>query len=90
MKFSPDGFSFLKSHWGAIAATDFFCVEVLTCAGLVRYFFLFVIDLKSRRVEIANISAQPSGHLLEQGAPNLTDPAFVRSFGRTCALSDGV
>ena len=32
--------TFLKAHWGAIAATDFFSVEVLTRAGLVRYFVL--------------------------------------------------
>ena len=30
--------TFLKAHWGAIAATDFFSVEVLTATGLVRYF----------------------------------------------------
>ena len=29
--------TFLKAHWGAIAATDFFTVEVLTMHGLVRY-----------------------------------------------------
>ncbi len=65
--------TFLKSHFGAIAATDFFSVEVLTRAGLVRYFVLFIIDIKSRRVEIANISAQPCGQLLEQIARNWTD-----------------
>jgi hypothetical protein len=43
--------TFLRAHWGAIAATDFFSVEVLTLSGLVRHFVLFVIDLKSRRVE---------------------------------------
>ncbi len=48
--------TFLKAHWGAIAATDFFSVEVLTPVGLVRYFVLFVIDLKTRRVEIAGIA----------------------------------
>jgi Homeodomain-like domain len=36
--------AFLRAHWGAIAATDFFSVEVLTLHGLVRYFVLFVID----------------------------------------------
>jgi transposase InsO family protein len=72
--------TFLKSHWGAVAATDFFSVEVLTRAGLVRYFVLFVIDLETRRVQIANISAQPCGLLLEQIARNLTDPfdGFLR------------
>jgi hypothetical protein len=36
--------TFLKAHWGAIAAADFFSVEVLTRGGLVRYLVLFVID----------------------------------------------
>jgi len=45
--------TFLKAHWGAIAATDFFSAEVLTARGLIRYLVLFVIDLKTRRIEIA-------------------------------------
>ena len=48
--------TFLKAHWGAIAATDFFSVEVLTRKGLVRYFVLFIIDLQTRRVAIAGIA----------------------------------
>ncbi len=51
--------TFLKAHWGAIAATDFFSVVVLTRTGLVRYFVLFIIDLRSRRVEIAGIARRP-------------------------------
>ncbi len=65
--------TFLKAHWGAIAATDFFSVEVITRAGLVRYFVLFVIDLKTRRVEIAGIVPQPDGEWMSQVARNLTD-----------------
>ena len=38
--------TFLQSHWGVIAAADFFTVEVLTHVGLIRYFVLFVIDLR--------------------------------------------
>ncbi|MDA0824436.1 MAG: hypothetical protein O3C28_18730 [Proteobacteria bacterium] len=53
--------TFLKAHWGAIAATDLFSVEVLTRKGLVRYFVLFIIDLQTRRVEIAGIVQQPDG-----------------------------
>ncbi len=41
--------TFLAAHAGAIAAADFFSVEVLTRGGLVRYLVLFVIDLRSRR-----------------------------------------
>jgi transposase InsO family protein len=66
--------TFLKAHWGAIAATDFFSVEVLTrSAGLVRYFVLFIIDLKTRRVEVAGIAQQPDGEWMKQIARNLTD-----------------
>jgi transposase InsO family protein len=65
--------TFLRAHWGAIAATDFFTVEVVTWRGLVRYFVLFVIDLKSRRVEIAGITATPNGAWMQQVARNLID-----------------
>jgi transposase InsO family protein len=65
--------TFLKAHWGAIAATDFFSVEVLTRVGLIRYFVLFFIDLKTRRVEIAGIVPQPDGEWMKQIARNLTD-----------------
>ncbi len=65
--------TFLRAHWGAIAATDFFTVEVVTWRGLVRYFVLFVIDLKSRRVEIAGITASPNGDWMQQVARNLVD-----------------
>lgn len=67
------GETFLKAHWGVIAATDFFCVEVLTRFGLIRYFVLFVIDLQTRRVEIAGIVQQPNGQWMQQVARNLTD-----------------
>ena len=66
--------TFLAAHWGAIAATDFFTVEVMTLFGLVRYYVLFVIDLKTRRVEIAGIVQQPYGDWMKQIAKNLTDP----------------
>ena len=52
---------------------DFFTVEVLTRVGLVRYFVLFVIDLKSRRVEVAGIVQQPHEAWMKQVARNLTD-----------------
>jgi hypothetical protein len=65
--------TFLKAHLGAIAATDFFSVEVLTLTGLVRYFVLFVIDIETRRVQVAGIVRQPHGEWMKQVARNLTD-----------------
>ena len=46
---------------------------MLTRSGLVRYFVLFVIDLKTRRVDIAGILARPNGEWMGQIARNLTD-----------------
>jgi transposase InsO family protein len=65
--------TFLKVHWGAIAAADFFNVEVLTHAGLIRYFVLFVIDLKTRRVKIAGVVSEANGCWMKQMARNLAD-----------------
>ncbi|MGH9893958.1 MAG: integrase core domain-containing protein [bacterium] len=68
--------TFLKAHWGAIAATDFFTIEVITWRGLVRYFVLFVIDLKIRRIEIGGIAASPDGAWMSQIARNWTDGEY--------------
>jgi len=65
--------TFLQTHWEGLAAADLFTVEVLTLDGLRRYFFLFVLELKTRRVKIAGIHRQPYGGWMEQVARNLTD-----------------
>jgi hypothetical protein len=52
---------------------DFFAVEVLSLRGLIRYVVLFVIDLKTRRGEMAGLVAQPDGRWMKQVARNLTD-----------------
>src|SRR5579863_172611 len=65
--------TFIKAHLSAITAADFFTVEVLSWAGLVRYHVFFVMDLASRRVEIAGISRSPDGVWMEHVARNLLD-----------------
>jgi len=70
--------TFLKAHLGAIAAADFFSVEVLTRGGLVRYLVMFLIDLKTRRVHIASISSCIDGAFMAQVARSLT--AFPEDF----------
>jgi hypothetical protein len=42
--------TFLRAHWGAIAAADFFTSEVWTARGLVTFYTVFAIDLATRRV----------------------------------------
>ena len=65
--------SFLKAHWGQVAATDFFSVEVWTPTGLRTIYVLFVIDLKSRAVHLAGITTTPGERFVSQVARNLTD-----------------
>lgn len=48
--------AFLKAQWCSVAGTDFFSVEVLTWAGIVRHHVFFVIDLKTRGVAVAGIT----------------------------------
>lgn len=65
--------TFLKSHWGEVAATDFFTTEVWTARGLVTFYSLFVIDLKSRKVHLAGVTTNPGDAFMAQVARNLTD-----------------
>jgi putative transposase len=65
--------AFLRAHWDAIAACDFFTVEVLTWTGITRFYVMFVIALQTRRVEIAGIVRQPHCAWMLQVARNLLD-----------------
>src|SRR5882724_3276327 len=65
---------FLKIHWDVLAATDFFTVEVATWRGLVTYYVLVVMELSTRRVEIAGITPHPTAAFMQQCARQLTDP----------------
>lgn len=79
---------FLRAHWGAIAAADFFTVEVLTLRGLTRYLVFFVIDLKTRRVEIAGVAPAPHGPWMMQVARYLLDAEDGFLLGKTHIILD--
>jgi putative transposase len=64
---------FLAQHWELIVAADFFTVEVWTRKGLQRFLVLFFIELSTRRIHIAGISARANGLWMDQIARNLTD-----------------
>jgi len=80
--------TFIKAHLSAITAADFFTVEVLSWAGLVRYHVFFVIDLASRRVEIAGISRCADGSWMEQMARNLIDAGGGFLLGKRYLILD--
>ena len=71
---------FMKMHWDTLYACDFFSVEALGITGTVRYMVFFVIEIKSRAVEIAGIAVDPCEEWMKQVARNLTDPVngFLR------------
>ena len=65
--------TFLRAHWGEIAGADFFTTEVWTPRGLITYYTLFVIDLRSRRVHVAGSTPTPDASFMAQAARRLTD-----------------
>ncbi len=65
---------FLKAHWGVLAAADFFTVEVWGPRGLVTFYVFFVIELATRRIEIAGITPGPNEAWMKQVGRNLTEP----------------
>jgi len=64
---------FLSRHWELIVAADFFTVEVWTRRGLQRFLVLFLMELSTRKVEIAGIASAASGLWMSQIGRNLTD-----------------
>ncbi|WP_075090811.1 integrase core domain-containing protein [Haloferula sp. BvORR071] len=64
---------FLRVHWEALGAADFFTVELWCWGRLTRYHVFFVIRLATRRVHIAGIIPEPDGRWMKQVGRNLTD-----------------
>ena len=79
---------FLKMHWEVLAATDFFTVEVATWHGLVTYYVLVVIELATRRVQIAGITPHPTAAFMQQCARQLTDPCDGFLLGKRYLIHD--
>jgi hypothetical protein len=81
---------FLTQHWDLIVAADFFTVEVWTAKGLQRFIMLFFIELSTRRVEIARISAAANGLWMNQIARNLTDSVEGLLAGKRYLIMIGI
>src|SRR2546426_5057063 len=79
---------FLKVHWEVLAATDFFTVEVATWHGLVTYYVLVVMELATRRVQVAGITPHPTAAFMQQCARQLTDPFDGFLLGKRYLIHD--
>ena len=80
--------TFLKAHWDVLAAIDFTTIEVWTKGGLVTYYLLFVMELKTRRVHFAGCTPHPKETWMKQIARNLTDPFDGFLLGKQYVLMD--
>jgi transposase len=72
---------FLRRHWETLYACDFFAVETLGVFGTLRYMVFFVMEVKTRVVQVAGIRIAPDGAWMLQVARNLLDPVegFLRN-----------
>ena len=61
---------FIQAHLEVTWAADFFTEEVWTCCGLVTYYALFFIHLRTRRVHFAGCTPQPDARWMQQQARN--------------------
>ena len=80
--------TFLKAHWDVLAAIDFTTIEVWTKGGLVTFYLLFVMELKTRRVHFAGCTPHPNERWMKQIARNLTDPFDGFLLGKQYVLMD--
>ena len=55
-------------HWDSLYACDFFSAKVLGLRGTVRHMVFFVIEIKTRAVEIVGTAVGPDGKWMQQMA----------------------
>src|SRR4029453_8378268 len=79
---------FLTQHREVIVAADFFTVEAWTREGLTKFLVLFLIDLSTRRVEIAGLAKRANGLWMSQLARNLNDAAEGFLVGKRYLIHD--
>jgi putative transposase len=71
-----------------IVTADFFTIEAWTWRGLTTFLALFLMDLASRRVEIAGLARQANGLWMSQVARNLCDAAEGFLVGKRYLIHD--
>ena len=79
---------FLKAHWEGLVAADFFTTEVLCWNGLITFYTLFVIELRSRWVQVCGTTVSPNDQWMKQMARQLTDGMDGFARGKTHLLID--
>jgi putative transposase len=80
--------TFLSAHWDVLGSVDFTTIDVWSRSGLVTYYLLFFMELATRRVHFAGLTANPDEGWMLQVARNVTDgeEGFLR--GKKYVLMD--
>ena len=65
--------TFIKAHWDVLASVDFTTIEFWTKGGLVTFYLLFVMELRTRRVHFAGCTTSPNESWMKQVARELTN-----------------
>jgi len=79
---------FLQAHWETLIAAEFFTTEVLAWNGLVTFYTLFVIDLRSRSVHVCGTTVSPNAQWMSQVARQLVDAADGFALRKTHLIID--
>ena len=79
---------FLKAHWKALVASDFFSVEVWSWHGLVTNYVLFTIELATRKVWIGGITTYPDTNWMLQMGRNALDAVDGPLLGKRYLIVD--
>jgi putative transposase len=74
--------TFLLAHWPALVAADFFTTEVWTARGLVTYYVAFLLDVRSRRIQVIGCTPYPNEAFVIQCLRHATGDAGFLSDGR--------
>jgi len=74
--------TFLRAHWPALVAADFFTTEVWTARGLVTYYVAFLLDVQSRRVDVIGCTPCPDEAFVIQCLRQTTGDAGLLYEGR--------
>ncbi|HEY6271723.1 MAG TPA: integrase core domain-containing protein [Terriglobales bacterium] len=79
---------FLSRHREVTVAADFFTIEAWTRQGLTRFLVLFLIDLSSRKVQVAGVTREANGVWMSQVARNLLDAEEGFLIGKRYLIHD--
>jgi transposase InsO family protein len=74
--------TFIRAHWPALLAADFFTTEVWTHRGLLTFYTAFVIELHSRRVHVLGSTQHPDEAFVVQAFRGLAGDSHLLRAGQ--------